>query len=178
MRNLIAAVFMACVPLIPGVCHAQQCNSPSGWIQTQAPFTLGDLLVLNPDCNHVQDSGIAPSQVVTTPSFSAWTPSISCGTGTFNTITARYTQVGTIVFYYFTAKLNTAGTCTSTSHFTFTSPTIVSATSVAGSDWVGFDTTGLDEINCFPTNTSTIECTAAANFVAGAQWFVTGFYEQ
>jgi hypothetical protein len=37
--------------------NAQVCNSPSGFLQSLGQFTIGDLIVFGPDCNHVQDGG-------------------------------------------------------------------------------------------------------------------------
>jgi hypothetical protein len=40
--------------------QAQICNAPSGFLQSQGPITLNDLLILGPDCTHVQDGGAVP----------------------------------------------------------------------------------------------------------------------
>lgn len=38
-------------------CFAQSCNSPSGFLQSYGPSAIGDVLILGPDCNHLQDGG-------------------------------------------------------------------------------------------------------------------------
>lgn len=46
---------------------AQVCNSPSGFLQSFGPITVGDFLVLGPDCGHVIDGGLI-GHITGTPS--------------------------------------------------------------------------------------------------------------
>lgn len=50
-----------------GPAHSQTaCNSPSGFLKSFGPSTTGDVMVLGPDCEHLQDLGVAVGGVVTT----------------------------------------------------------------------------------------------------------------
>lgn len=61
------------------------CNDPSGFLKTFGAIPLGDVLVLGPDCQHVQDGGAGSSVVGLIPTTSAVTITIaSPGVVTWN----------------------------------------------------------------------------------------------
>lgn len=55
MRKYAIALFASTI--FASHAFGQGCNSPSGFIQTDGPIPLNNLLALGPDCNHVQDGG-------------------------------------------------------------------------------------------------------------------------
>lgn len=60
MRKL-AFLFAVVCSFYTNAAFAQTCNDASGFIKTDGPIPLGDLLILGPDCVHVQDGGPVPS---------------------------------------------------------------------------------------------------------------------
>lgn len=53
--------------------NAQQCNSASGFLKSFGEIPLGNILVLGPDCEHVQDGGGTASGNVVGPAFGSTT---------------------------------------------------------------------------------------------------------
>lgn len=45
-------------PLLIDELKAQVCNSPSGFVQSFGNIPIGNILVLGPDCTHIQDGGL------------------------------------------------------------------------------------------------------------------------
>lgn len=58
MKKLAGLLFAAFVLCYSSAAFSQTvCNDPSGFLKTDGPIVLGDVLVLGPDCQHAQDGG-------------------------------------------------------------------------------------------------------------------------
>lgn len=56
MRKLFG-IFFGAFLLFASAAQAQNCNDPSGFIKSFGVIPVGNLLILGPDCQHVQDGG-------------------------------------------------------------------------------------------------------------------------
>lgn len=63
MRKIVGLCLAAFVSLYAGAALAQDCNTPSGFVRLVGEWSLGDTLVLGPDCNSAQSGG--PSSITT-----------------------------------------------------------------------------------------------------------------
>lgn len=55
MSRLLWAILF-CVLAVSGASAQTLCNSASGFIQSDGPFTTGDPVIFGPDCTHIQDA--------------------------------------------------------------------------------------------------------------------------
>lgn len=101
----LALAYSGFSPFGENTAHAQTvCNDPSGFLKTSGPITLGDQLVLGPDCQHVKDGGISAT-VGVIPTTSVVTLTLAAP-GNVNWPSHNLT-VGTPVFFSTTGTLPT-----------------------------------------------------------------------
>jgi len=83
MGNTVKGLFAALFIFVAGIssAHSQTCNDPSGFLKSLGPISLGNLLILGPDCQHVQDGGAPQGTSININSILSYGGN---GNGTFN----------------------------------------------------------------------------------------------
>ena len=98
MKRLAVLFCLAFLSLYANTAHAQSCNTPSGFIQTEGEIPLGNTLILGPDCNHVRDGGAIPiAAVVYTSQCGIKFDGVTDDTAAWNSCISTYAGAKTIL---------------------------------------------------------------------------------
>jgi len=83
-------------------------------VNAKGLITAASAATCTPAIGSVTGLGTGVATALGNTSWSTWSPTISCGSGTMTalgTVTARYRQLGKTVFFYISIPITTNGTC-------------------------------------------------------------------